>query len=113
MFLTSLLLSVITLAPAIAPHPTFVREGMISAGPISPDKVCQPGSICASTTFNTNGCLFINFYGTVNGKTQGGTPLTIDVTQTGANGKKVYVYWINTLSTNLTIYGSAQAKYYC
>ncbi len=109
MFLMSLLLSVITLAPAMPAQPTAAREGMISAGPISPDKVCQPGDICASTTFNQNGCLFVNFYN----KTKGGTPLTIDVTQTGANGTAVYVYWINATNTNIVIAGKAQAKYYC
>lgn len=111
MFLTSLLLSVITLAPAMGPHPTFVREGMISAGAISPDKVCKPGDICASSTLKGmyNGCLFNNFW---NSKS-GGTPLTIDVTETGASGKKVYVYWVNATNTNITITGEAQAKYYC
>jgi hypothetical protein len=115
MFLTSLLLSVVTLAPAAPPpRPMGMREGMISAGPISPDKVCQTGDICASTKFNQNGCLFVNYYGPVSGGgTQGGTPLTLDVTQTGGNGKPVYIYWVNATNTSIKITGAAQAKYYC
>ncbi len=111
MFLMSLLLSVITLAPALPARPTFVREGLITSGPISPDKVCKPGDICASNTLKGqyNGCLFINF--ATNGS--GGTPLTVDVTETGSNGKNVYVYWVNATNLNITIIGKANAKYYC
>ena len=109
MFL-SLLLSAITLNPAMAPQMgTGPAEGIISAAAISPDSTCQSGKICASTTFNHNGCFFNNFY---NGA-KGGTPLTIDVTQTGANGSKVFIYWVNATDTTLVIKGAAQAKYYC
>jgi hypothetical protein len=110
MFLMSLLLSVITLAPAMAsPLAAGHIEGYITADAIAPDKVCKPGDICASTTFSRNGCLFNNFWNNSNG----GTPLTIDVTQTGGNGSKVYVYWVNATNKNIGITGKASAKYYC
>jgi hypothetical protein len=110
MFFLSLLLSVITLNPMMAPRTaTRPAEGFIQASVISPDKVCKPGGICASNTFNRNGCFFNNFMNSSNG----GTPLAIDVTQTGANGSKVYVYWVNNTNKNIAIAGSATAKYYC
>ena len=105
MFL-SLLLAVSTFNPAVAGGPT---EGFLSASPISPDSTCKPGKICASQTFNLNGCFFNNFWN----NSKGGTPLTIDVTQTGGNGSKVYVYWINATDTTISIKGNATAKYYC
>ncbi|MBV8530505.1 MAG: hypothetical protein JO104_04240 [Candidatus Eremiobacteraeota bacterium] len=110
MFL-SLLLSAITLAPAVAAPPhTGTVEGYIMAPALSPDATCKPGKICASTTFNRNGCYFNNFWN----KTNGGTPLTIDVTQTGSGGSNVYVYWVNSTDTNIKISGKgAMAKYYC
>jgi len=110
MFL-SLLLSAVTFNPAMMPHQTTgPTEGYIVARSISPDATCKPGQICASYTFNRNGCFFNNFWN----KTNGGTPLTIDVTQTGGNGSKVYVYWINATNNNIGISGSgASAKYYC
>lgn len=110
MLLTSLLLAVVTLNPAIAPRPmAYSHEGTISAGAVSPDKSCKPGDICASTTFNQNGCFFNNFWNSSNG----GTPLTIDITQTGGSGSKVYVYWVNSTNQTIGIKGSAMAKYYC
>jgi len=108
MFL-SLLLSAITMNPAFAPSMHAPTEGIIQAQSLSPDSSCKPGAICASTTFNRNGCFFNNFW---NGN-KGGTPLTIDVTQTGNNGSKVYVYWVNATNKTIGIAGSAQAKYYC
>jgi hypothetical protein len=109
MFL-SLLLAAATFNPAIAPRThTGPIEGFITAPSISPDSNCGPGKICASTTFNTNGCFFNNFW---NGS-KGGTPLTIDVTQTGGNGSKVYIYWVNATNKTISIAGNAQAKYYC
>jgi hypothetical protein len=110
MFL-SLLLSAITLNPAMAPQmSTGPTEGFISAPVISPDNSsCKPGAICASTTFNRNGCFFNNFW---NGS-KGGTPLTINITQTGSNGSKVYVYWVNATNKTIGIKGNAQAKFYC
>src|SRR5580704_582790 len=109
MFL-SLLLSAVTLNPAMAGsfHGT-PTEGYIAARSISPDNNCKPGAICASTTFNVNGCFFNNFW---NGN-KGGTPLTIDVTQTGGSGSKVYVYWVNATNKTISIAGNAQAKYFC
>lgn len=110
MFLLSVLLSAITFNPAMPPHEaTGATEGYIQAASISPDNTCKPGAICASTTFNKNGCFFNNFWNS----SKGGTPLTIDVTQTGGSGSKVYVYWVNATNTTISITGSAQAKYYC
>ncbi len=106
----SVLLSAITFNPAMAPSLAAApSEGYISADVISADKTCKPGAICASVTFNHNGCLFNNFW---NGS-KGGTPLAIDVTQTGPNGSKTYVYWVNNTNKNIGINGQAQAKYYC
>ena len=110
MLLMSLLLSVITLNPAMgAPPATGHVEGYIMADSISPDSTCKPGAICASYKFNRNGCFFNNFY---NGS-QGGTPLTINITQTGANGSKVFIYWVNATNQTIGIKGNAQAKFYC
>ena len=108
MFL-SLLFSALTLNPAIAPRMHAPTEGIVQAQVLSPDSSCKPGAICASTTFYTNGCFFNNFWNS----SKGGTPLTIDVTQTGGNGSKVYVYWINSTNKTIGITGNAQAKYYC
>ncbi|HEX4013875.1 MAG TPA: hypothetical protein VHX17_08310 [Candidatus Cybelea sp.] len=110
MLLTSLLLSVVALNPAMAPRAHMgPTEGTISAGPFSPDKVCKPGDICASKTVNQNGCFYANFWN----KSNGGTPLTIDVTQTGSSGSNTYIYWVNSTNKNISIAGSAMAKFYC
>jgi hypothetical protein len=111
MFLLSVLLSAITFAPAMpAAHTvTGAREGEIQATWASPDATCSPGAICASAKFTTQGCYFNNLY--VKG-VKGGTPLTIDVTETGS-GNPVYIYWVNTLSTSLSITGVPHAHYYC
>ncbi len=112
MILTSFLLAAVTFNPAMAPRAGVApAEGTVQADVISPDKVCKPGAICAKARLpiNRNGCYVNNFW---NG-TQGGTPLTIDVTQTGSNGSPVYIYWVNATSTGISIAGSAQAKYYC
>jgi|HubBroStandDraft_6_1064221.scaffolds.fasta_scaffold235768_3 hypothetical protein len=112
MILTSLLLAAVTFNPAMAPRVTTApAEGIVQASVISPDKTCAPGAICASNRLpiNRNGCFVNNFW---NGSV-GGTPLTIDVTQTGGNGSKVYIYWINATNKNIVITGNAMAKYYC
>jgi hypothetical protein len=110
MFLTSLLLSVITLNPAMAPRAQMgPTQGMITSGSISPDSVCKPGDICASKTVNMNGCFYINFWN----KSSGGTPLTVDVTQTGGGGSNTYIYWVNATNKNISIAGKAMAKFYC
>jgi hypothetical protein len=112
MILMSLLLAGITFNPAVAPRTgVSPAEGMLQADVISPDKVCKPGAICAKARLpvNRNGCYVNNFW---NGSV-GGTPLTIDVTQTGGNGSPVYIYLVNATNLNITITGSAQAKYYC
>ncbi len=111
MFLMSVLLSAVTFNPAMAPGPaTGPSEGYISAPALAADKTCKPGAICASVTVNRNGCFFNNFW-VKNSK--GGTPLAIDVTQTGPNGSPVYVYWVNNTNTNIGITGKAYAKFYC
>lgn len=107
-----LLLAAVTFNPAIAPRATITpSEGYVQANAISPDKICKPGAICAKGSMSNprNGCFFNNFW---NSNT-GGTPLTIDVTQTGANGSPVYVYWVNSTSLNIAITGMATAKFYC
>jgi hypothetical protein len=113
MFLMSVLLSAITFNPALSAHDmTGTISGTIHANVISPDATCKPGAICASTKMTSprNGCYFNNFYNTSAG---GGTPLTIDVTETGSNGSPVYVYWVNATSTAITIKGTANANFYC
>jgi hypothetical protein len=74
--------------------------------------MCKPGAICASTTLtgNHNGCFFNNVFNGV----VGGTPLTMDITQTGSPGSKVFVYWVNATNKTLLIYGGqTKAKFYC
>lgn len=108
MFL-SLLLSVVTLNPAVAPpmHAGFTT-GVIQADRFSPDKVCKPGDICGSKKTSLKGCFFNNLW--KNGS-YGATPLTVDVTETP--GKTTWVYWVNTTNTNLTVMGAPSANYYC
>jgi hypothetical protein len=111
MILMSLLLAALTFAPAMAPHPLGATEGIIQARAASPDATCPPGGICASTTVHRNACFYSNFWqkGVV-----GGTPLTIDVTQTGPQGSPTYLYWVNATNKNITITGgSTQAKFVC
>jgi hypothetical protein len=118
MFLMSVLLSAITLNPAMAP-PQFARAGIARAGivqgdVISPDKVCKPGDICAKGTMPKpyeNGCFFNNFWNANNGN--GGTPLTVDVTESGKNGKPVYIYWVNATNLNISLKNGAKANFYC
>jgi hypothetical protein len=108
--LISLILAALTFNPAIAPHPSTVTEGYLDARPIQPDFSCAPGAICASAKFHTNGCYYNNFW---NPGVKGGTPLSIDVTQTGSNGSVVYIYWINNTNKTLKITSVASLKYYC
>ncbi|MFY9740007.1 MAG: hypothetical protein WAK11_13310 [Candidatus Cybelea sp.] len=107
----SLLLSVITLNPAMAPASmTGFTQGYVQASPISPDSTCKPGAICAwKKNFTRNGCFFNNFWN----NSTGGTPLAIDITETGPNGSPVYIYWVNNTSTNVLITGKASANFYC
>jgi len=106
----SLLLAVISLNPAFAPRPAVgFTQGYIEAQPLA-NTACKPGAICASFKFNRNGCFFNNFW---QKGVKGGTPLAIDVTQTGSNGSPVYVYWINNTNTNIVITGKANAKFFC
>ncbi len=110
MFLMSVLLSAIAFNPAMAPRPAMA--GYVQAEAISPDKTCAPGAICAKVSMPNprNGCFFNNFWN----NSKGGTPLTIDVTETGGNGSPVYVYWINaTSTTSISIKDKAYAKNYC
>jgi hypothetical protein len=112
MFLMPVLLSAITFTPAMAPHTAGTVEGTIVAPAAAPDASCSPGGICASAKLpvNRNGCYANNFY---NG-TNGGTPLSVELTQTGPDGSVVYIYWVNATNKTLTIKGSgAVAKWYC
>lgn len=110
MILISLILAALTFGPAIAPHPSGATEGFLSARPISPDFSCAPGAICASTTHNRNGCYYNNYW--VKGS-QGGTPLAIDVTQTGPQGSPTYLYWVNNTNKTIKITSFASLKFYC
>jgi hypothetical protein len=109
MFLMSVLLSAITFNPAFASHPA--TSGYIQGDVISPDSTCAPGAICAKKSMPSpvNGCFFNNFWN----NSKGGTPLTIDVTETGGNGSPVYVYWVNATNLSITIKDKAYAKFYC
>lgn len=110
MFLFSLILSAITFAPAMASHvfPT-VRSGVIFADAISPDKSCAPGKICASLKTNIGkGCFVNNLY---KKGSYGGTPLAINITETGSS--TTFIYWVNDTDTTIGITGKASANYYC
>jgi hypothetical protein len=111
MTLMSLLLAAVTFNPVLAPHSiTGSTQGDIQAQAISPDATCKAGAICASRTITGkwNYCFFTNVYNGV----IGGTPLTVNVTQTGAQGSPVYIYWVNTLNKNLTILGGTVKVHY-
>jgi hypothetical protein len=110
MFLLSVLLSAITFNPVMAGQ-GMTLSGVVEANPIQPDAMCKPGGICASARLpvNRNGCHVNNFW---NGS-KGGTPLTIDITETGGNGSKVFVYWVNATNKIITITGMASANFYC
>jgi hypothetical protein len=112
MFLISVLLSAITFNPALAPNASMGSvSGTVQADVISPDSTCKPGAICAKTVMTNprNGCFFNNFWN----NNKGGTPLTVDVTETGSNGSPVYIYWVNATSLNIGIKGTANANFYC
>lgn len=113
MFMMSVLLSAVTFAPAMPParRSAFAESGFISGDVISPDKTCKPGGICASTSLKNpvNGCYVNNFYNS----TKGGTPLTIDVTESGKSGSPVYIYWVNATNKALAIKDKAYANIYC
>lgn len=107
----SVLLSAVTFNPAMASRQSGPVQGFVQGEVMSPDKSCSAGAICASSTLpvNRNGCFVNNFWN----NNEGGTPLTIDVTQTGGNGSKVYVYWVNATNKSIGIKSMAEAKYYC
>lgn len=109
MFLISLLLSVVTFNPAMLPHQGAIKSQGVIYGQVAPDAQtsCKPGYICASKTVYQQGCFYVNYMNNKNG----GTPLTIDVTET--NTKATYVYWVNTYYKAIKINGNAQANYYC
>ena len=111
MFLLSVLLSAITFNPAMASPGFGSLSGTVDASPDASDPMCKPGAICASARLpvNRNGCKVNNFWN----NNKGGTPLTIDVTETGGNGSKVFVYWVNATNKIITITGMASANYYC
>ena len=111
MILMPFLLAAVTLNPLVAQRASLgPAEGIVQGATISPDHSCKPGDICASGTLpNRNGCYANNFWN----NNAGGTPLTIDITQTGSNGSKVYIYWVNATNKTISIKGNATAKYYC
>jgi hypothetical protein len=111
MFFLSLLLSAITFNPAMAAQPMTPLSGSVQGNAISPDALCKGGAICAYNRLpiNRNGCHVNNVWNS----TVGGTPLTIDVTETGANGSKVWIYWVNATSQTIHITKNASANYYC
>lgn len=111
MFFLSLLLSAITFNPAMAAQAMTPLSGSVQGNPIAPDAMCMGGMICASARLpiNRNGCHVNNVWNS----TVGGTPLTIDVTETGNNGSKVFIYWVNATSTTIKITKNASANYYC
>lgn len=105
-----LILSAVTFNPAMAPRMSSgATEGYIVAQPLASETNCKPGHICASAKTTLHGCFIVNFF---NGN-NGGTPLAIDVTQTGAAGSTTWVYWVNNYYKTITITGNAMAKYYC
>ena len=95
----------------MAPREMSPLAGYVQGDVISPDRNCKPGDICAKGSMPSprNGCFFNNFYSS----TKGGTPLTLDVTETGSNGSAVYVYWVNATDITIAIKGKAYANYYC
>ena len=113
MFLMSVLLSAITFNPALPARDVHGSgAGTIHANVVSPDATCKPGKICASATMKNprNGCYFNNVSSSASG---GGTPLTVDVTETGSNGSPVYIYWVNATDLTIKITGTANANFYC
>lgn len=109
----SVLLSAITFNPALpARNVSGSISGTIQANVVSPDATCKPGAICAKTSMKNprNGCFFNNVSNSASG---GGTPLTIDVTESGSNGSPVYVYWVNATNLTIKITGTANANFYC
>jgi hypothetical protein len=110
MFLISLLFSAITLNPAMPSAGFGAFQGSVAADVIS-DKACAPGAICAKTSMKNprNGCFFNNFWN----NSTGGTPLTVNVTETGSNGSPVYIYWVNATNVSIAIKGNANANFYC
>jgi hypothetical protein len=110
MFLLSVLLSTVSFAPAMQPRAPMMgaRTGMIQSDMI-PDSTCKPGAICASKkTTVGKGCFFNNYW--KKGST-GGTPLAVNVTETGSS--TTYVYWVNNTNQNIGITGKASANFYC
>jgi hypothetical protein len=86
-------------------------SGSVQGNPISPDFSCKAGAICATAALpvKRNGCFVNNFS---NGSI-GGTPLTIDLTETGKSGSNVHVYWVNATNAPITITSKTKANYYC
>ena len=110
MLIASLLLSVVSFTPAFASHPASARYAEGFAQTNASETTCHPGHICATLqTTKLHGCFVVNF---ANG-TNGGTPLAVDVTQTGAAGTTTTLYWINNSNKDVQINGLATAKYYC
>lgn len=96
--------------PAMAPHDFAVaRTGTIYGSPISPDSSCKPGKICASAKKAVGkGCYFNNYY---KKNVVGGTPLAVNVSETGSSTD--FVYWVNDTDLTIGITKMASANYYC
>ena len=110
MLLMSLLLSVITLNPAMARRRRVSRMDTFKPAQSLRTALASPApSVPHLQNFNRNGCFFNNFWNNSNG----GTPLAIDITETGSNGSPVYIYWVNNTNTNIMITGKATANFYC
>lgn len=112
MFLMSVLLSAVTFNPALPARDAGGSiSGTIHGDVIAPDASCKSGDICAYAKMKNprNGCFFNNFWNS----TTGGSPLTIDVTETGSNGSTVWVYWVNATNKTIGIKSQASANFYC
>jgi hypothetical protein len=109
MFLMSFLLAALTLNPAVAIHPSIgATEGYIEAEPMGVTN-CKPGAICAFKKTTLHGCFINNVWN----NSKGGTPLAIDVSETGGSGTTTWVYWVNNTNKTLGITGKATAHFYC
>ncbi|MGC1381655.1 MAG: hypothetical protein WA814_11610 [Candidatus Baltobacteraceae bacterium] len=106
----SLLLAALTLNPAVMPHAgTGATEGYIEAEPTGKVTNCKPGAICAFKKTTLHGCFVNNVWNS----SKGGTPLAIDISETGGAGSTTWVYWVNNTNQTLGITGNATAHFYC
>ena len=112
MFLLSVLLSAITFNPAMASPGMTPLSGVVEATPTQPTQCANPARSAPRQGFPSTATAVTSITSGKN-NIKGGTPLTIDVTETGGNGSKVFIYWVNATITTITITGMASANYYC